>query len=80
LADKVNAWATLIKNGADPLKATEIASFTTDPQQFAVDSMEMIRKIQEAQAGGKASGNIAEDDKTMQDLSDQSQNSPLSNL
>lgn len=79
LADKVNAWATLIKNGADPLKATEIASFTTDTQQFAIDSMEMIRKIQEAQARSSTSANTG-DGRIMQDLSDNSENSPLSNI
>lgn len=82
LTDKVNAWATLLKNGADPLRATEIASFTTDTQQFAVDSMEMIKEIQKSYAKGTdtASGGSTEPDagKIMQDNSDQNKNSPLS--
>jgi SPP1 family phage portal protein len=80
LTDKVNAWATMLKNGADPLRATEIASFTTDTQQFTMDSLEMIRKIQESYAAG--SNNSAQEPdsgKIMQDHSDQNQNSPLSN-
>ena len=80
LTDKVNAWATMLKNGADPLRATEIASFTTDPQQFTVDSMEMIKKIQESYAASDSSVTEIEPDadKIMQDNSDQSKNSPLS--
>ena len=80
LTDKVNAWATMLKNGADPLRATEIASFTTDPQQFTVDSMEMIKKIQESYAASDSSVTETEPDadKIMQDNSDQSKNSPLS--
>ena len=81
LTDKVNAWATMLKNGADPLRATEIASFTTDPQQFTVDSMEMIKKIQESYATSDSSATDAtkpDADKIMQDNSDQSKNSPLS--
>ena len=78
----MNAWATLLKNGADPLRATEIASFTTDTQQFAVDSMEMIKEIQKSYAKGTdtASGGSTEPDdgKIMQDNSDQNKNSPLS--
>lgn len=73
-------WATMLKNGADPLRATEIASFTTDPQQFTVDSMEMIKKIQESYAASDSSVTETESDadKIMQDNSDQSKNSPLS--
>lgn len=81
LTDKVNAWATMIKNGADPLRATEIASFAPDPQQFAMDGMDMIRKIQESYAAGSSSSGNAQSDKPdagkiAQDLSDQKQNSP----
>lgn len=83
LTDKVNAWATMLKNGADPLRATEIASFTTDTQQFAMDSMEMIKKIQESYATGSGNTTIEskpDRDKIMQDASDQKQNSPSANL
>lgn len=71
----------MIKTGADPLRATEIASFTTDPQQFTVDSMEMIKKIQESYATSDSSATDVtkpDADKIMQDNSDQSKNSPLS--
>lgn len=83
LTDKVNAWATMLKNGADPLRATEIASFTTDTQQFAMDSMEMIKKIQESyvkEGSSAATENKPDADKIMQDSSDQKQNSPAANL
>lgn len=83
LTDKVNAWATMLKNGADPLRATEIASFTTDTQQFAMDSMEMIKKIQESyvkEGPSAATENKPDADKIMQDSSDQKQNSPAANL
>lgn len=72
LTDKVNSWATLLKNGADPLRATEIASFTTDTQAFTQDSMEMIKKIQESYASGDLSN-----DRIMPDQSDQKVNSPF---
>lgn len=84
LTDKVNAWATMLKNGADPLRATEIASFTTDTQQFVQDSAEMIKKIQESYANSEtgaspqASGK-PDAGKIMQDNSDQHQNSPAMN-
>lgn len=82
LTDKVNAWATLLKNGADPLRATEIASFTTDTQQFAVDSMEMIKEIQKSYAKGTGTTSVGSEEpdagKIMQDNSDQNKNSPLS--
>lgn len=82
LTDKVNAWATMLKNGADPLRATEIASFTTDAQQFTVDSMEMIKKIQNSYAASGSSEPVnsgkPDDEKIMQDNSDQSKNSPFS--
>ncbi len=78
----MNAWATLLKNGADPLRATEIASFTTDTQQFAVDSMEMIKEIQKSYAKGTGTTSVGSEEpdagKTMQDNSDQNKNSPLS--
>ena len=83
LTDKVNAWATMLKNGADPLRATEIASFTTDTQQFAMDSMEMIKKIQESyvkEGPSVATENKPDVDKIMQDSSDQKLNSPAANL
>lgn len=83
LTDKVNAWATMLKNGADPLRATEIASFTTDTQQFAMDSMEMIKKIQESyvkEDSTPVAENKPDADKIMQDSSDQKQNSPAANL
>lgn len=82
LTDKVNAWATMLKNGADPLRATEIASFTTDTQQFTMDSLEMIKKIQESYAKGNGNASASLDDnkpdegKIMQDSSDQRINSP----
>lgn len=91
LADKVNSWATLIKNGADPLRATEIASFTPDAQQFTADSEDMIRKIQESYAKNDTENNtgsimdknnpdIETDDKIQQDSSDQPQRSPYGEI
>lgn len=79
LSDKVNSWATLIKNGADPLRATEIASFTPDSQQFAADSGDMIRKIQETYAtkNNNSSGN---EKKELQDSSDQPGRSPYGEI
>lgn len=71
----------MLKNGADPLRATEIASFTTDAQQFTVDSMEMIKKIQNSYAASGSSEPVnsgkPDDEKIMQDNSDQSKNSPF---
>lgn len=52
LATKVNSWATLVQNGADLLKATELAGFTTDAQQFVLDSEEMVNKILESKLKG----------------------------
>lgn len=85
LTDKINAWATMLKNGADPLWAAKICSFTTDTQQFTIDSMDMIKKIQESytkgnsNSGGDGNPETKEPDadKIMQDGSDQAVNSPI---
>ena len=90
LADKVNSWATLIKNGADPLRATEIAAFTPDSQQFTSDSEEMIKKIQESYTRDESADDeevrsnteidYTRNDRIMQDNSDQPQRSPFGEI
>jgi SPP1 family phage portal protein len=83
LATKVNAWATMVDRGADLLHATTIAGFATDPQQFTVDSKEMVEKIR----GDKVVANVQQTtpdspdtSKIMQDASDQPQRSPYGEI
>ena len=89
LATKVNSWATLIQNGADLLKATELAGFTTDAQQFVLDSEEMVNKLLESKLKGSETVDTASegendkqtimDGKNMPDMSDQPQATPFAN-
>ena len=92
LATKVNSWATLIQNGADLLKATELAGFTTDAQQFVLDSEEMVNKLLESKLKGSepvdtaSEGKVNDSDeqttmdgKNMPDMSDQPQATPFAN-
>ena len=89
LATKVNSWATLVQNGADLLKATELAGFTTDAQQFVLDSEEMVNKILDSKLKGAEPADVAPegendkqtimDGKNMPDMSDQPQATPFAN-
>ena len=89
LATKVNSWATLVQNGADLLKATELAGFTTDAQQFVLDSEEMVNKILDSKLKGSEPADAAPegendkqtimDGKNMPDMSDQPQATPFAN-
>jgi len=82
----------LIQNGADLLKATELAGFTTDAQQFVLDSEEMVNKLLESKLkGSEPVDTVSEckvndsdeqttmDGKNMPDMSDQPQATPFAN-
>jgi SPP1 family phage portal protein len=82
LATKVNAWATMVDRGADLLHATTIAGFATDPQQFTVDSKEMVEKIRGDKTTPATNEQQTSPDssKIMQDASDQPQRSPYGEI
>lgn len=78
-----------MQNGADLLKATELAGFTTDAQQFVLDSEEMVNKILDSKLKGSEPADAAPegendkqttmDGKNMPDMSDQPQATPFAN-
>ena len=79
----------MVQNGADLLKATELAGFTTDAQQFVLDSEEMVNKILDSKLKGAEPADVAPegendkqtimDGKNMPDMSDQPQATPFAN-
>jgi SPP1 family phage portal protein len=82
LATKVNAWATMVDRGADLLHATTIAGFATDPQQFTVDSKEMVEKIRgdKVNKNNQSQSEKPDESKIMQDASDQPARSPYGEI
>ena len=86
IATKSNALNTLISTGIDGKHAIETVSLFTDPQAVWNDSKDLIKKVQEAKTEKKAvkEGQTlavnTDNEKTMQDASDQPQKSVYSDI
>lgn len=75
MSTKVNSIATLIKCGFDLKDILNAIVFFDDPNDVCAKSGEMVRKYQESLM---SKGSTTEsNDRTMQDLSDQEENSPV---
>lgn len=85
LSTKCNAFATLVSHGIDGKSAMACVNLFSDPMQVYADSKELINKYQSSifdkdTQNGAVGGNdekAPNADRTMQDLSDQAENSPF---
>ena len=86
LSVKANALATLVGRGVHPRHAIKVVEIFEDSEQVWNDSQEMMLEYQKkvcvqepTQSGGQSTDSekeMGEDDRILQDLSDQVQNSP----
>lgn len=73
LATKANAFATLVSHGVNGRHALKVANMFEDVEQVYIDSKEGIDEYQKKTYGDTGT---SENDRIMQDSSDQSANSP----
>lgn len=72
LANKTNAWATLISHGMNGYHALKTVNLVDDVNQVWADSKELVEKYQNGLFGKE----IKEEGRLQSDYSDQTQNSP----
>lgn len=82
MATKANTFATLIRNGIHGRDAMQVADIGGDIEQIWINSKEDIEKLQETlfepkELSASASASDTGSERTMQDSSDQTENSPI---
>lgn len=77
MVSKVNALATLIKNGVYGAHAIRSINYFDDPNQVWEDSKQLIEKYQKSLFDGNNATDTDIDDRLQQDTSDQATNSPF---
>ena len=77
LSTKVNSIATLIGKGFDGGKVLNAIPVFDDPNEVWEASKEMVIKIQKSAIKDNATNDNSNNERIMQDLSDQVSNSPL---
>lgn len=75
LTVKANAYATFVKHGVNQLDSLKLINAFDDPQQVHEDSKEEWKMFVESNF--KSGNSDTENDRTMQDMSDQEENSPM---